>query len=167
MAGSLGIDAAYAEIGDAYVAPGDWSKTAIYHNLNDLKTTTIKGKFMVNDKINLRGGYVKGDQLSVSNTNAVQSTSFGADFKINSNWSLTADYEDTKFKNGYLVDGANPEFKFTTLGFGYDMGANTMFKLFYQGSDITGIGAASPMFGLTTAGAMKGASFGAQFSVKF
>jgi len=167
MAGSLGIDAMYAEIGNAYVAPGDWSKSAIYHNLNDLKSTTIKGHYGVNDKISLHGGYVKGDQISVSNTDAVRSTMFGADVKINSNWTLTADYEDTKFQRGYLVDGATPEFKFTTLGFGYDMGANTMFKLFYQSSDITGIGAASPLFGLTTAGAMKGASFGAQFSVKF
>ena len=167
MAGSLGIDATYAEIGDAYVAPGDWSKMAIHYNLNDLKTTTINGKYMVNDKINLRGGYIKGDQLSVTNTNAVKSTKFGADFKINSKWMLSADYEDTKFQNNYVFDGANPEFKFTTLGFGYDMGASTLFKLFYQGSDITGIGPTSPFFGAATRGALKGATFGAQFSVKF
>lgn len=166
-AGGLGVDAAYSEIGNAYVAPGDWGKAAIYHNLNDLKQTSIKAKYMVNDKFTLRGGYLKGDQISVSNTDAVKSTTFGADFKINSNWTLMADYEDTKFQGGYVVDGTTPQFKFTTLGFGYDMGANTMFKLFYQNSDITGITAASPFFGLTTGGAMKGATFGAQFSVKF
>jgi hypothetical protein len=42
-----------------------------------------------------------------------------------------------------------------------------MFKLFYQNSDISGISAASSFFGLTNAGAMKGGSFGANFSVKF
>jgi len=166
-AGMLKLDASYAEIGNAYVAPGDWSKIAIYHNLNDLKQTTIKAKYMINDKFSVRGGYVKGDQLSVSNTNAVKSTTFGADFKINSNWTLMADYEDSKFQGGYVVDGTTPEFKFTTLGFGYDMGSNTMFKLFYQNSDISGISAASSFFGLTNAGAMKGGSFGANFSVKF
>ena len=165
--GGLGIDATYAEIGNAYVAPGAWSKAAIYWNLNDLKQSSIKAKYAVNDKFTLRGGYMKGDQISVANKDAVKSTTFGADFKINSNWTLIADYEDTKFQGGYVTDGTTPQFKFTTLGFGYDMGANTMFKLFYQASDITGITAASPFFGLTTAGAMKGASFGAQFSVKF
>lgn len=166
-AGALGVDATYAEIGNAYVAAGAWSKVAIYHNLNDLKQSSIKAKYAVNDKFTLRGGYMKGDQISVANKDAVKSTTFGADFKINSNWTLMADYEDTKFQGGYVTDGVTPQFKFTTLGFGYDMGANTMFKLFYQNSDITGITAASPFFGLTTAGAMKGASFGAQFSVKF
>ena len=166
-AGMLGVNASYAEIGNAYVAAGDWNKIAIYHNLNDLKLTSIKAHYMINDKFTVRGGYVKGDQLSVSNTNAVKSTTFGADFKINSNWTLMADYEDSKFQGGYVVDGATPEFKFTTLGFGYDMGSNTMFKLFYQNSDISGISAASSFFGLTNAGAMKGGSFGANFSVKF
>jgi hypothetical protein len=167
-AGSLGVDANYSEIGDAYLAPGDWSKSAIFHNLNDLKSTTIKAHYMINDKFTIRGGYVKGDQISVSNTDAVKSTTFGADFKINSNWNLSADYEDTKFKGGYLVDGATPQFKFTTLGFGYDMGANTMFKLFYQMSDITGLGAGSNLFGSAgPGGAIKGSQIGAQFSVKF
>lgn len=166
-AGGLGIDAAYAEIGNAYVAPGNWNKIGIYHNLNDLKSTSVKAKYAVNDKFTLRGGYMKGDQISVANSEAVKSTTFGADFRINSNWSLSADYEDSRFQGGYVTDGAAPQFKFTTLGFGYDMGANTMFKLFYQNTDITGIGAGSPFFGLTTAGAIKGATFGAQFSVKF
>ena len=166
--GPLGIDANYSEIGDAYLAPGDWSKSAVFHNLNDLKSTAIKAHYMVNDKFTLRGGYVKGDQISVSNTDAVKSTTIGADFKINSNWSLSADYEDTKFKGGYLIDGGTPQFKFTTLGFGYDMGANTMFKLFYQMSDITGLTAGSNMFGSAgPGGAIKGSQIGAQFSVKF
>lgn len=165
--GALGISAAYAEIGNGYVAPGAWGKAAIYHNLNDLKSTSIKAKYAVNDKFTLRGGYVKGDQISTTNKDAVKSTTVGADFKINNNWSLTADYEDTKFKGGYVVDGATPQFKFTTLGFGYDMGANTYFKLFYQSADITGIANTSTLFNLTNAGAMKGGSFGAQFSVKF
>ncbi len=165
--GGLGLDASYAEIGNAYVAPGDWNKAAIYHNLNDLKQSSIKAKYAVNDKFTIRGGYMKGDQISVSNKDAVKSTTVGADFKINNNWTLSADYEDTKFKGGYVVDGTTPQFKFTTIGFGYDMGANTMFKLFYQAADITGITAGSSFYNLTTAGAMKGSSFGAQFSVKF
>lgn len=166
-AGGLGVDASYAEIGNAYVAPGAWSKAAIYWNLNDIKQTSVKASYNINDKFTIRGGYMKGDQISVANKDAVKSTTFGADFKINSNWTLMADYEDTKFQGGYVADGATPQFKFTTLGFGYDMGANTMFKLFYQNTDITGIGAGSPLFGLTTGGAVKGATFGAQFSVKF
>lgn len=165
--GALGIDLGYSEIGNAYVAPGDWSKSAIYHNLNDLKSTSVKAHYMLNDKITLHGTYLKGDQISVSNTDAVKTTSFGADFKINSNWSLNANYEDTKFKGGFVVDGAAPQFKFTTLGFGYDMGANTMFKLFYQASDITGIGASSVLFPFGVGGAIKGSQIGAQFSVKF
>lgn len=165
--GGLGLDATYAEIGNGYVAAGEWSKAGIYHNLNDLKQTSIKAKYAVSDKFTIRGGYMKGDQISVSNKDAVKSTTVGADFKINDNWTLMADYEDTKFQGGYVIDGTTPQFKFTTLGFGYDMGANTMFKLFYQASDITGITPASTFYGLTTAGAMKGSSFGAQFSVKF
>ena len=168
MSGALGVDLGYSEIGNAYVAPGDWSKSAIYHNLNDLKTTSVKAHFGLNDKVTLHGTYLKGDQISVSNTDAVKTTGFGADFKINSNWTLNANYEDTKFKGGFVVDGAAPQFKFTTLGFGYDMGANTMFKLFYQMSDITGIGAGSvlaPFAG--PGGAIKGSQIGAQFSVKF
>jgi len=167
MTGGLGLEATYAEIGNGFVAAGDWNKAAIYHNLNDLKQTSIKAKYALNDKFTIRGGYMKGDQISVSNKDAVKSTTFGADFKINSNWTLMADYEDTKFQGGYVADGATPQFKFTTLGFGYDMGANTMFKLFYQNSDISGISPTSSFYGMTTAGAMKGASFGAQFSVKF
>ncbi|MBS1729073.1 MAG: S-layer homology domain-containing protein [Armatimonadetes bacterium] len=165
--GGLGIDASYAEIGNGYVAAGAWSKAAIYHNLNDLKQTSVKANYAVNDKFSIHGGYMKGDQISVSNKDAVKSTTVGADFKINDNWTLMADYEDTKFKGGYVIDGTTPQFKFTTLGFGYDMGANTMFKLFYQASDITGITPASSFYGLTSAGAMKGSTFGAQFSVKF
>jgi hypothetical protein len=165
--GPLGIDLGYSEIGDAYVAPGDWSKSAIYHNLNDLKSTSIKGHYMVSDKLTVHGAYVKGDQISVTNKDAVKSTTFGADFKINNNWTLCANYEDTKFQGGYLRDGAAPTFKFTTLGFGYDMGANTMFKLFYQMSDIQGIAVASNLFPSTTLGAVKGSQIGAQFSVKF
>lgn len=165
--GGLGLDAAYAEVGNGYVAAGEWSKAAIYHNLNDLKQTSVKAKYAINDKFTLRGGYMKGDQISVSNKDAVKSTTVGADFKINDNWTLMADYEDTKFQGGYVIDGTTPQFKFTTVGFGYDMGQNTMFKLFYQASDITGISPASSFYGLTTAGAMKGSSFGAQFSVKF
>jgi len=165
--GSLGIDANYSEIGDAYVAPGDWSKSAMFHNLNDLKTISVKGNFAVNDKLGLHGSFSKGDQMSVTNKDAVKTTTFGADFKINSNWTLNANYEDTKFQGGYLVDGAAPQFKFTTLGFGYDMGANTMFKLFFQMSDITGLSPASSMYGSSTLGAIKGNQIGAQFSVKF
>ena len=167
MAGALGLSFGYSEVGRGYIAPGDWSKHAIYHNLNDLKTTSVKGHYGLNDKVTLRGGYVKGDQMSVTNKDAVKSTMFGADFKINSNWTLNADYEDTKFKGGFVVDGAAPQFKFTTLGFGYDMGANTMFKMFYQMSDIKGLSGGSPLFPSSTSGAIKGSQIGAQFSVKF
>ena len=167
MAGALGLSFGYSEIGRAYIAPGSWSKYAVYHNLVDLKTTTIKGHYAVSDKLTIRGGYVKGDQLSATLTDAVKSTTLGADFKINSNWTLMADYEDTKFKGNFVVDGATPQFKFTTLGFGYDMGANTMFKLFFQGVDIKGLSPASNMFGSSTLGAIKGSQIGAQFSVKF
>lgn len=166
--GPLGIEAAYSEVGDAYVAPGAWSKSAMFHNLNDLKTTSVSANYTVSDKLGLHGTYSKGDQMSVTNKDAVKTTKFGADFKINSNWSLNADYEDTKFQGGFIVDGGAPQFKFTTLGFGYDMGANTMFKLFYQMSDITGLTAGSNMFGSAgPGGAIKGSQIGAQFSVKF
>ncbi len=166
--GALGIDAMYSEIGDGYVAPGNWSKSAIYHNLNDLKSTSVNAHYMVSDKLSVHGGFVKGDQLSTTNKDAVKTTMFGADYKINSNWTLNANYEDTKFKGGFVVDGGAPQFKFTTLGFGYDMGANTMFKLFWQGSDITGLGLGSSLIGSAgPGGAIKGSQIMAQFSVKF
>jgi hypothetical protein len=167
MAGSLGLNLGYSEVGSGYVAPGSWSKVAVYHNLNDLKTTSIKGHYGLSDKLTIRGGFVKGDQMSVTNKDAVKSTTLGADFKINSNWTLMADYEDTMFKGGFVQDGATPQFKFTTLGFGYDMGANTMFKMFYQMSDIKGLAPSSNLFPSSTLGAIKGSQIGAQFSVKF
>ncbi len=166
-AGALGLNLGYSEVGNGYLAPGAWGKSAIYHNLNDLKTTSIKGHYELSDKLTIRGGYVKGDQMSATNKDAVKSTTLGADFKINSNWTLMADYEDTKFKGGFVTDGAAPQFKFTTLGFGYDMGANTMFKMFYQMSDINGIAGTSPLFGSSVGGVIKGSQIGAQFSVKF
>ena len=166
MSGALGVDLGYSEVGNGYLAPGDWNKYAIYHNLNDLKTTSVKAHYMLNDKISLHGSYAKGDQISgLAIKDAVKSTKFGADFKVNSNWTLMADYEDTKFKGGFVVDGATPQFKFTTLGFGYDMGANTLFKLYWQGSDVMGLLPGS--YGSSAGGAIKGSQIMAQFSVKF
>lgn len=164
--GGLSVDAAYAEIGAGYNAPGSWSKDGIFWNLNDLKRASIDATFAVNDALSLRGGYSKGDQFSTGTKDVVKSTKLGADFKLTSNWSLSADYEDTKFTAGFVTPGA-ANFKFTTIGLGYDMGANTLLKLFYQYGDHTGLAGAVPAALLNGAGANNGATFGAQFSVKF
>jgi S-layer homology domain len=165
--GGLGVSAAYAEIGAAYNAPGSWSKDGIFWNLGDLKRMSIDASFDVNESLKLRGGFTKGDQFSTGTKDVVKSTKIGADFKITGAWSLMADYEDTKFTAGFVTPAAS-QFKFTTIGLGYDMGASTLLKLFYQYGDHTGLtGSGVPIALLNGAGANNGATFGAQFSVKF
>jgi hypothetical protein len=157
-AGDLTVGAGYRKIESNYWAPGDWGRFGIYRNLNNVKGFDASLGYKLGGGLNLRGAFAQLDN-NTSGARAVESSTVGLGYKLNGNWTLDASYEDTKFKNAYVA--GNPTFKFTTLGFGYDMGANTLFKLWYQYSDIQGI---------TFAGAganPKGGFFGAQLSVKF
>jgi hypothetical protein len=157
-AGDLNVTAGYRKIERNYLAPGDWGRFGIYRNLNNVKGFDAALNYKLGGGLNLRGAFAQLDN-NASGAKAVESSTIGLGYKLNGNWNLDASYEDTKFKNGFVA--GNPTFKFTTLGFGYDMGANTLFKLWYQYSDITGI--SFPSAGTNP----KGGFIGAQLSVKF
>jgi hypothetical protein len=158
-AGDLQLMGSYSRVEANYLAPGDWGRVGIFRNLNDVTTTTGSAKLKLGSNLSVMGSYSMGKGISVTN-DAFTSYNAGLGYKINSNWNLTANYENTEFKNGF--NGlTNPTFKFTTIGLGYDMGANTLFKLYYVYSDIAGIT-------FPTAGANpKGGQVMAQLSVKF
>lgn len=160
-AGALDLGVNYRKIEANYQAPGDWGRYGFYRNVNDVKGVDFMVGFKVSDNLHLTGSRANLDTINFGGgVRGLESTNIGANFKINSNWTLMASYEDTQFKNGFYN---NDQFKYTTFGFGYDMGANTLFKLWYQVADVTTTPSA-----LTTAGGQsKGSFIGAQFSVKF
>jgi hypothetical protein len=159
-AGALDLGVNYRKIEANYQAPGDWGRMGFYRNVNDVKGVDFNVGYKVSDNLSVSGSVANLDQVSGAGNRAVESSNFGANFKINSNWTLMATYEDTKFKNNFYN---NDTFKYTTLGFGYDMGANTLFKLWYQVGDIQTTANAAT----NGAGQAKGSFIGAQFSVKF
>jgi hypothetical protein len=167
-AGDLHVKVGYSKIEDNYQAPGDWGTYGIYQNVNNVKGLNGGVGYKLSDAAYLYG---KVAMLDVDNGTgkAVDSKTFGVDYKINGNWTLMASYEDTKFgevgKNTFYGFDA---FKYTTLGFGYNMGANTLFKLWYQVGDNT---LNNPLAGglrnVGNANKNNGSFIGAQFSVKF
>jgi hypothetical protein len=159
-AGSLDLGVNYRNIEANYMAPGDWGRFGFYRNVNDVKGVDFNLGYKVSDNLSLSGAVANLDRVSGAGNRAVESSTIGANFKINSNWTLMASYEDTQFKNGFYN---NDSFKYTTLGFGYDMGASTMFKLWYQVGDVQ----TTPSIVTNAAGQSKGSFIGAQFSVKF
>ncbi len=161
MAGSLDLGVNYRKIEANYQAPGDWGRMGFYRNVNDVKGVDFSLGYKVSDNLSVSGNVANLDTVTFGGgVRGVESTNIGANFKINSNWTLMATYEDTKFKNGFYN---NDTFKYTTLGFGYDMGASTMFKLWYQVGDVQ----TTPSIVTNGAGQSKGSFIGAQFSVKF
>lgn len=164
-AGDLSVGVGYRKIEANYQAPGDWGRFGVFRNLNDVKGVDFSLGYKVSDSLSLSGSQANLDTITFGGgVRGVESTTIGANYKINSNWTLMATLEDTKFKNGFYN---NSEFKYTTLGFGYDMGANQLFKLWYQvGDNLLNTAFPAGQGGAGT-GANKGAFIGAQFSVKF
>ncbi|MEI7576038.1 MAG: S-layer homology domain-containing protein [Armatimonadota bacterium] len=160
-AGNLDLGVGYRKVESNYQAPGDWGRLGFYRNVNDVKGVDFNIGYKVSDNLSLSGSRANLDTITFGGgVRGVESTNIGANFKINSNWTLMATYEDTQFKNGFYN---NDTFKYTTLGFGYDMGANTLFKLWYQVGDVQ----TTPNISTNGAGQSKGSFIGAQFSVKF
>jgi hypothetical protein len=160
-AGALDLGVGYRKVEQNYQAPGDWGRYGIYRNVNDVKGVDFSLGYKVSDNLHLSGSRANFDTINFGGgVRGLESTTIGANFKINTNWTLMASYEDTQFKNGFYN---NDTFKYTTLGFGYDMGASTLFKLWYQVGDIQ----TTPGPSTNGAGQSKGSFIGAQFSVKF
>lgn len=162
-AGALDLGVGYRKVERFYQAPGDWGRMGWYRNVTDVKGVDFSLGYKLSDNLSVSGSRANLDTIVFGGgVRGVESTNIGANFKINSNWTLIANYEDTQFKNGFY---GGDTFKYTTLGFGYDMGANTLFKLWYQTADLTTSLATA---GITDgAGNSKGSFIGAQFSVKF
>jgi hypothetical protein len=159
--GQFNVGVNYQKIEANYMAPGDWGRVGVWHNLSNIKQTDVKAGFKLSEDTMLHGKFSKIDP--VAGAGNVDSTKFGISHKLNGNWNLMASYEDTKFKGGF-AGLTNPNFKFTTLGFGYDLGANTLFKLWYQYTDHSSLPAT---FTTAAGGAANGAFIGAQLTVKF
>lgn len=152
--GALGLGVNYSNVEAAYLAPGDWGRTGIFRNLTNLRTTGANLTYKMNDKFNLFGNASRGE--AVTGTGKVDSSTFGFNYKLNSAWDLTTSFETTEFKEGFGTI-ANSTYKFTTFGFGYNMGANSMFNLAYQVTDHTNVLGGNP----------NGGFIAAQFTVKF
>lgn len=158
--GDLGVGVGYRKIGTNYVAPGDWGRFGIFRNVNNVKGVDFNASYKLSDNLSLMGSVANLTEESGA-AGDIKSNTFGAKFKINSAWTLNASYEDTKFSGSF----GTPEFKYTTLGFGYDMGANTTFNLAYQFGDVKNL--VFPVGYAPVGGMVNGGTIAMQFSVRF
>lgn len=164
-AGSLTLGVNYTNVEANYIAPGDWGRTGIFRNLTNLRTTAGNLGYKLNDRFDVFGNVSQGE--AINGAGKIDSYVAGFNYKINSAWDLMTSYENTEFKNGFGGLG-NPTFKFTTFGFKYNMAQNTLFKLYYQLSDVTTAGTAIvPPGGPLAQQNPNGGFIAAQFSVKF
>lgn len=155
------LKAGYRNVEQNYVAPGDWGRVSIFRNLVDTKALSISGMLKLSSALGIHGWYEKGD--AITGVGSYKSWKAGLGYKLTSRWGVDAMYEDTKFDGGFqgLANGASS--KFTTVNLGYDLGDSTMFKIFWQNSDLNNVMTTNPSLGT----AQKGSFYGAQFSVKF
>jgi hypothetical protein len=161
----LSLGANYSRVERNYVAPGDWGRFGHFRNVTGYTFTSANLGYQFSDKLALRGSVLRGRLLNGPATDKdVEQTVVGLDYKINSNWSLMGSYERNIWGGATAFSGA--DVRFTTIGLGYDLGANTLFNLFYQRTEANNF-LAVPASGSNTATTWNGGFVGAQLSVKF
>ena len=161
----VNIDGGYRRVEAGYTAPGNWGRTSILRNLTDVTSWNAGTKIGLGGKAHLFGRYESGQGLEFAGE--FTNLTAGLMIPLTSKWDAVVSYEDTDFKNGFYGFADGSKSKFTTLGLTYNTGNSSMFKLFYQHSDL------NPAFtagagGLPGAGGtLSGGFLGAQYTVKF
>lgn len=148
----LGLYAKYREIEGNYAAPGDWGRLGVLRNPTNIKGVQVGGNYNVTSGIALKatGEFYKGLDNAFAGTSGfgegTDITKYTVDlsYKVNSNLSLYAGYEDNFFdslvnpntKNGALGRVFNPRYQWYTLGLGYGLSDAAKLTLQYQVSEI-------------------------------
>jgi len=151
----------YRNVEANYAAPGDWGRVSIFRNLTDTKAYNASASLMVTKKIGLHGWYEKGEAIAGIGNYA--SWKAGVETDLTAKWAADFTMEDTNFKGGFQGIGNGASSKFRTLRLGYDMGAMKSFNVFWQQSEMLGVGLINRGF----PAADKGSFYGFQYSVKF
>ena len=154
-----GLRLGYRNVEINYLAPGDWGRIAVFRNLTDTKAYNASGSVAVG-KIGVHGWYEKGE--AIAGIGNYSSWRAGAETDLTPKWEADLTFESTDFKGGFqgTVNGASCRFR--TLRLGYDVGANRMFDVFWQHSDLD-------KFNISRgrASIQQGDFFGFQYSIKF
>lgn len=170
-AGPYGISAAYKSVGAYYIAPGDWGRVGLVRNPNNIKGTQVGGFYNLSPMLTLTGNY---EHYEAKNNDYAATSGFGSGtkydgynialgYKLNTNFDVKLGYEDDKFDGLYLGAATlTPEYKWTTLGFGYGLSETAKLTLQYELSDVT-----NDVFTTGAATNYKGGFLSSQLSVKF
>jgi len=168
-----GIWGDYREVEANYLAPGDWGRLGVERNPTNIKGFQVGGHLDLTHSLTLKaeGEFDKGKDDAFAVT-----TGFGTDtkinkwsvdlgYKVNSNLSFYAGYEDTRFEDFVTPGGENfvgtPEYRWTTFGIGYGLSDAAKLTIQYQISDVTND------FWVSNGGTFRGGLLTTQLSIKF
>lgn len=156
------VKGGYYRVEQNYLAPGDWGRTGIFRNVNNVKAYYGDLNLKLSEVLSVKGGYSRLEQIAGGN-GKVDSYNAGIDYRMSNGWMVGISYEDVKLKD-YTV--ANPQYKFTTLSLGYDLSAMSKLSFTAQYANITGHPFTNPNANQVGTDA-KGVYLGTQLTVKF
>jgi len=137
--GPVDLMGGYREVETNFMAPGDWGRIGLDRNPTNIKGFHVGGEVGLSSalKLSAKGGFYQakdeamGGTLNGTDTKA-DKYSVNLNYTLNENLNLMLGYENTKFKR----TGADPEFTWTTIGLGYNIGGGGMLKIAYELSDV-------------------------------
>lgn len=169
-----GITGGYRYIEPNYAAPGDWGRIGVWWNPTDIKGPVASAWYNISKTLSLKAGgeYYNGTGLSggfLSEHDKVTRVTADLVYKLMPGGTVDLGFEtnDWSFNTTAhtTTNGLKPYERWYTLGFGYDLSANAMFKVMWQISDYNSKG--QPGFGVFGQPTAKGGLITTQLSIKF
>ena len=160
-----GVWGGYRKIEQNYFAAGDWDRIGTNWAPTNIENFMAGANFSVSDNISLMldaefgeinqtvGAFTAGDNI-MSGRAALK-------YGFNEYWNATLGYEDVKIELG----AGDIRQKWATVGFGYNMGKNSMLNIVYQYGDVNSPAGIS--WGGVGAGRFKGSILNTNLSIKF
>lgn len=158
----FGLWGGYRHIETNYVAPGDWGRYGLIRNPTNVKGFNVGGSLNLTPALSLNGTYEQLEQI-LTGDGEIRKFAIELKYNLPSGVKLLGGYEDTRFEDFGVLPTS--QYRFTTVGLGYNFTTNSMFSLTYQYGDVENDFVIGNARG--TGGSFSGGFVASQLSVKF
>lgn len=155
-----GLNASYRNIETNYLGQGSWERIGTNYSPRNIKDYGFSGHFKLSDAAKLTGGARFGENVTGTD---FEFTTWNAKLTYNfsSNWFGSLGYEDVDVD--FTGSSSDVKQRWTSIGIGYNMSANSMFRLMYQYGNVEN----GRSWGIAPGGDYKGHILTSQISIKF
>lgn len=169
--GNWGLSAGVRRVERNFSAAGDWGRFGTIWNPTNFEGVNASLWFRASDDLHLSatGEFVRGvdnfgGTLGIGRDDRVNSVKVDLDYRVSDYWNIMLGFENVDWR--YDV-GTNPYQRWYTVGFGYNIGDNSMLKLWYMFSDVDFRGRGAVLGDAFGQGRYTGGQIGTQLSVRF